>query len=639
MDNPATPSIRRVLLSGFGTMGRRYAEALARSSRWHLAGVAVGRPATAARLGVELDVPVGTHLPDLIDRVKPDLLIVASPTEVHFAQVSLALDRRLPCLVEKPVTSDVSEVAELIARNRGLGVPVVVGHTLVFSASFLRLLAVLKSGKVGGVRAARLRSTVRVGDGWGVREGGYWTPDFLLNLALHRVAVLNRLFERDPAAVRLRRVDVTPGAERLEAEVVYAGAGTQLLELRLGDAPSRLDLQVDTERGRFDWTSGTPGESLTYSALGGAPRAVPFAAGEPLDRLLEACADFLDRGLEPFEGLQQGLSALKATRDLLAPLFDDPLRVTLRALAEVGADGRVVAPPEPPKTAPACGDLRATLPEGWPEPEEVAFLQGRKPVLYRTVPASEAAAVKARFAGAHVEEVPHLLRRDAVQDRRLRGPEGEPHVDLFFSADPALAARAAAIYREGRVGAAVEEMGDLLGYPRCCARAFAALPDRSNNSFLRHATWLGTVRAGHAFHARLANLTLVATPYTPCSYGCPAALDDAAAVFAALPDAERFLAWLARPALYVDDTRLVLFEGEGDTRELAYRSLAVPAPRDPAQRPLLERFEADVVAWLVEGDRVVLHDQRLAVYAGATRVVWWRLDRPAALRIFPFGPR
>jgi len=620
-------------------MGRRYADVLARSSRWRLAGVVVGRPETAARLAEELTVPVGTDLAAEVDRVAPDLLLVASPTEAHHAQVSLALDRRLPCLVEKPVTSDVAAAAELVARNRALHVPVVVGHTLVFSASFLRLLAVLRSGKVGAVRAARLTSVVRVGDGWGTREGSYWTEDFLLNLALHRVALLNRLFEGGPTAVRLRRVDVTPGAERLEAELVYAGHGTQLLELVLGDAPSRVDLQVDTDRGRFDWISGTPGESLAFTTPAGVSRPVPFAPGEPLDRLLDACADFLDRDLEPFEGLEQGLSALKATRDLVSPLFDDPLRVTLRDLAEVAADGRVVQPPEPPRPVSGHRDLRATLPEGWPEPEEVAFRLGRKPVLYRTVPASEAAIVKARFPEAWVEEVPHLLRRDAVQDRRLRGEGGEPHVDLFFSHDRALAARAAAIYREGRVGAAIEEMGDLLGYPRCCARAFAALPDRSNNSFLRHATWQGTVRAGHAFHARLANLTLVATPYTPCSYGCPAALDDSAAVFAAMPDAGRFLAWLARPALYVDDTRLVLFEGEGDTRELSYRSVAVPAPRDPAQQAVLARFEADVVAWLAEGDRVVLHDGRLAVYAGSTRVISWRVARAAALRLFPFGAR
>lgn len=627
-------------------MGRAYAKALTRSARWELAGVVVGRPETASRLAAELALPVGTDLPALLDRVAADALIVASPTEVHHAQVALALDRRLPCLVEKPVAADVREAADLAARNRVARVPVVVGHTLVFSASFLRLLALVKSGRVGAVRSARLASLVRLGEGWSPRSGGYWTRDFLLNLALHRVALLNRLFERDPVAVRLRRVDVAPGAEHLEAELTYAGSGAQHFSLALGAEPSRLDLQVETDRGRFDWTSGAPGEALAFTPGGGARREVPFGAGEPLDRLLDAFADFLDRGLEPFEGLEQGLSALKATRDLVAPLFDDPLRVTLRDLAEVAVDGSVWTPAAPcladgPSGAgPSCAvGRRKALPEGWPEPEEVAFRLGRKPVLYRTVPAGQARTVRARFPDAHVEEVPHRLRRDAVQDLRSRGDEGEPHVDLFLSHDPALAARAAAIYREGRVGAAVEEMGDLLGYPRCCARAFAALPDRSNNSFLRHATWQGTVRAGHAFHASLSNLTLVATPYTPCSYGCPAALDDAAAVFAALPDASRFLAWLAQPALYIDDTRLVLFEGEGDVRELCYRSFCLPEPRHPAQEPVLARFEADVAAPLAAGDRLVLAEGRLTVYAGERIVHAWSVPHPGAVRLFPFGFR
>lgn len=632
--------VRTVVLSGFGQMGRRFAEALARSSRWRLAGVAVGRPETATRLSSQLAVPVDTELPALLDAVRPDALIVASPTEAHHPQVALALDRRLPCLVEKPVAATLAEASDLAARNRVAGVPVLVDHTLVFSASFLRLLALVKSGKVGVVRSVRLEAQVQRGEGWGERPGPYWTREFLVNLALHRVALVNRLFEREPVAVHLRRVDVTPGAEVVEADLAYAGQGSQRLRLAVGTAPTRLDVEVVTDRGRFDWVAGSPGESLRFTPPEGTPRDVPFGPGEPLDRLLDAFADFLDRGLAPLEGLEQGFSALKATLALVGPLFDDPQRVTLRALAEVAADGVVVSDAEgPAASGPAelPPEPFAALPEGWPEPEEVAFALGRKPVLYRTVPVDLAPIVKARFAGVHVEEVPYGLERDAVQDQRHRGDHGLPHVDLFFSRDPALAARAAAIYREGRVGEAVLEMGDLLGYPRCCARAFAELPDRTNNSFLRHATWLRTVRAGHAFHARLSNLTLVSTPYTPCSYGCPAALDDAGAVLAAIADAPRFLAWLARPALYVDDTRLVLFEGEGDTREIAYRAVHVPAPRDPAQRDVLARFDAQVVAFLRRGDRVVRQADRLSVHAGPRVVVSWRLPRPETLRLFPFS--
>ena len=659
--------VRRVLLVGHGGMGRRYRALVEASDRYELCGVVVGSEAGRARVAEELALPVSCDLEDSVTSLAPDLMILASPTEAHAAQLELAISRDIPCIVEKPVTDSPDACRRLIAQNASGRTPILVGHTLVFSPSFLRLLALLESGRLGVVRSASMSSHVRIGEGWtglqaDARETeSYWTRGFLGNLVMHRLYLLNRVFAQGPDRVVLRGVALEPGSERLEAELRYGRLGNHPFSMSFGDEPSRIDLEIHTTRGILRWRSGEPGEALSFEAApkegetaGGAPREIPFGRGEPLASLVEAFAGFLDRGVPPYEGLEQGLSVLLATESLIGPLFYDPHHRIARALArhgaasgacgaalsEVDAEGREL------ESAPASGWERFLEPEArysrWPEPEELAFSMGLKPVLYRTVPAAEAEEVKARFPEAHVEELPYGLAHERVQDRRWRDEDGDSHRDLFFSQEPRLAARAAAIYREQRVGEAIHEMGELLGYPSCCVAAFHALPDRSNNTALRYATWWNSTSGpggAQTFDPWLNNLHLVATPFYPCRYDCAAAGELARSVAAGLESTARtaFLDLLAKPVLYLDDTRMVLFAGEADLQEVRYRAVSVPPARGEGRRDLLQAFVEEVVRWIAEGDRLRVSERDLRVYRGSELVKSWVKPYADLVRLFPFA--
>jgi predicted dehydrogenase len=629
----------RVGLVGYGDMGRRWARVLAGSPGVEVVGVAVGTLAGVERVRAERPWPAFTRLEDLLERARPRALVVASPTEHHHPQVGLALERGLPCLVEKPMAASLEQARDLVARQGAARAPLVIGHSLVFAPSFLRLLALLCDPRVGELRGFSLASTVRPGAGWSGPSRGYWTREFVANLLLHRVALANRLGGGVPDEVRLRRVELTPGGESIQADLVYPGLGACRFSLALGEAPDRVQAQVQTARGGFTWRAGEGGEGLEWTGGDGAARPVRFLPGEPLANALECFLEAVRCGEARFEGARAGLEAMQVTERLVAPLFDEPLRVTLRALAEEPVDSaRGPAP-----TAPLGDDWRSFLePEvvysRWPEPEEVAFRLGLKPVLYRTVPEAQAEAVRARFPGAAVAEVRYGLARDPLQDRRARGEGGEPWVDLFLSSDAALARRAAEIYNNNKIGEAVAEMGRLLGYPECCVTAFECLPDRSNNSFLRYATRLATLSRGQAFQPCLNNLHLVATPWYPCSYGCEASAALSRRVLAALEDPAPLLELLSRPVLYFDDTRMVLFRGQATPDEVRYSSVSVPPARGAGREPALAAFVEAVVRPISRGVRLSVDRDALRVWA-ADGALLHALPRPhpSLGLLFPFS--
>ena len=117
----------RIGVAGAGLIGRRHIELIQASPDCVVAGIA--DPSPKARAFAQ------THdmawYPDhraLLEREKPDGLIVASPNVMHLAMALDSIAQGVPALVEKPVTDTVVSAQLLCEAVRRSGVPVLVGH-------------------------------------------------------------------------------------------------------------------------------------------------------------------------------------------------------------------------------------------------------------------------------------------------------------------------------------------------------------------------------------------------------------------------------------------------------------------------------------------------------------------------------
>lgn len=76
-----------------------------------------GGAAEEAARGLELDIPTGTDLDHLIDRVSPDFVVDVTAPEAHHEITLLALARGLPVLGEKPMATSMVKAFEMVEAS------------------------------------------------------------------------------------------------------------------------------------------------------------------------------------------------------------------------------------------------------------------------------------------------------------------------------------------------------------------------------------------------------------------------------------------------------------------------------------------------------------------------------------------
>jgi predicted dehydrogenase len=113
----------RVGLLGCGAVGRLHAKRLARDERVELAFLNDPRREAAERLRDELSP--GAVIGDddcgaMLDRCGVDAVVICSPTTLHFAQATAALERGVDVLCEKPLAPERGQILALAALARRL---------------------------------------------------------------------------------------------------------------------------------------------------------------------------------------------------------------------------------------------------------------------------------------------------------------------------------------------------------------------------------------------------------------------------------------------------------------------------------------------------------------------------------------
>lgn len=272
--------------------------------------------------------------------------------------------------------------------------------------------------------------------------------------------------------------------------------------------------------------------------------------------------------------------------------------------------------------------------------ELVGVLADIKPVAFLTVAPSELGRALKSASGLAIERRDRRVRIDESQDAWIdRRDQGRPFIELYISRDSEKAKRAAKLQAEGDPTADMVELGELLGYPICCIRAFASQRDRSNNTLNRYASFAKTKSEG-PWPFQLSNFWDTLTPFFPCRYDCAAGLSYSKRSLEAVESHHpgtlaRVEDALSHPTLYfTHGVSLILRHGsssrEGQaTRVRGYSAVGV--------RRGGSVFEHDFASLLATGDEIELAPTSLTLFRSGRPVA--SLDRvgPRLGFIAPFG--
>ncbi len=125
---------------------------------WHRAvGVVDPRPEARAAAQAAWSLPDGALFADLdraLASVACDAVIINTPADLHFTQISAAIAAGRHVLAAKPVTNDFAEAASLVALARARGVTLSVGQQIRYNRHYRSVAAFLAAGGIGEAQAA-----------------------------------------------------------------------------------------------------------------------------------------------------------------------------------------------------------------------------------------------------------------------------------------------------------------------------------------------------------------------------------------------------------------------------------------------------------------------------------------------------
>jgi predicted dehydrogenase len=97
-------------------------------------------------------IPVTKNINTIFDNEKIDAVVIATPVKTHFSLVEKALKKKKHVLVEKPITTSLSETKKLILLAGKYKKTLMVDHTFIYSLSVQKIKSYLNKKELGRIK-------------------------------------------------------------------------------------------------------------------------------------------------------------------------------------------------------------------------------------------------------------------------------------------------------------------------------------------------------------------------------------------------------------------------------------------------------------------------------------------------------
>ena len=138
---------------GFGLVGKRHASALEKTNGLLLKDVIEHDPTSLQSSEKELKFITHNDLDEYLNSNKPDGLIIATPTVLHIDQAMKCIEKKIPLLIEKPISVHAKDAITLIKRSKELDVPLLIGQHRRHNQIIKTTKKILDEGVLGEIKS------------------------------------------------------------------------------------------------------------------------------------------------------------------------------------------------------------------------------------------------------------------------------------------------------------------------------------------------------------------------------------------------------------------------------------------------------------------------------------------------------
>jgi predicted dehydrogenase len=143
----------RIAVIGAGLIGRKHLGILKEDPAFEVAGIADPSPQAEA-YARENGFAYYAKAEALLDKVKPDGVVIANPNALHRETALLCIARKIPALVEKPIADTLADARVIVEAAAKANVPVLTGHHRRHNPIMQAARDFVASGALGNVVAA-----------------------------------------------------------------------------------------------------------------------------------------------------------------------------------------------------------------------------------------------------------------------------------------------------------------------------------------------------------------------------------------------------------------------------------------------------------------------------------------------------
>jgi predicted dehydrogenase len=143
----------RIAVIGAGLIGRKHIGILKEDPAFEVAGIADPSP-QAEGYARENGFPYFKDTEALLDKAKPDGVVIANPNALHRETALACIARKIPTIVEKPIAYTLADARAIVEAAAKANVPVLTGHHRRHNPIMQAAREFIASGALGKVVAA-----------------------------------------------------------------------------------------------------------------------------------------------------------------------------------------------------------------------------------------------------------------------------------------------------------------------------------------------------------------------------------------------------------------------------------------------------------------------------------------------------
>ena len=144
-----------ISIVGTGLMGLQHIKAISKSKKANLHSI-VDISDNAKKLSNKHKIPLYSDVSSLLKSNQLDAVIVATPNQLHEKHTISFLKKKIPVLLEKPISDNIKSAKKIIISSKKNKTPLLIGYHRRHNAIVSKVKIIIRSGKLGNIVSANV---------------------------------------------------------------------------------------------------------------------------------------------------------------------------------------------------------------------------------------------------------------------------------------------------------------------------------------------------------------------------------------------------------------------------------------------------------------------------------------------------